>query len=392
MTGSDHKQVFPAFALGAALLLGACQHSVTLVEERFHSVKTAPLATKHAPSPRALQTAVWNGEGMLIWGGMPAKYDRDSRVDGAIYYPGSKRWYAIPKVEATTRYNHTAVWNGTHMIVWGGMDFNSHQRIGTGWSYDPEKERWHAVNDDDAPTPRSGHTAIWTGRYMIIWGGEDDNNVLGDGGVYDPEANTWGKVNPHGAPEARAYHTAVWTGSRMLVWGGLGAKGELSSGAAFDPQTNTWEAINAPGAPSGRLSHTAVWTGSKMIVWGGRKNSDHYLQDGGVYDPNTKTWTPTMVDKTTPSPRELHSAVWTGHEMLIWGGHDSEQVFGGGGAYKPDADSWRKIIDKDANGARTSHSAVWTGTEMLIFGGRAADGAFVTEKTGVTLKQKALQN
>ena len=39
------------------------------------------------------------------------------------------------------------------------------------------------------------------------------------------------------------------------------------SGCADD----TWTATTTTGAPDGRADHTAVWTGSEMIVWGGRR-------------------------------------------------------------------------------------------------------------------------
>ena len=35
------------------------------------------------------------------------------------------------------------------------------------------------------------------------------------------------------------------------------------------PCTDQWGATSTTNAPSGRDGHTAVWTGSEMIVWGG---------------------------------------------------------------------------------------------------------------------------
>ena len=52
-----------------------------------------------------------------------------------------------------------------------------------------------------------------------------------------------------------------------------------------------------------------VWTGSEMIVWGGLffDGSDHYLNSGGKYNPNTNTWTATSTanapDGRTFTPR-----------------------------------------------------------------------------------------
>jgi len=37
----------------------------------------------------------------------------------------------------------------------------------------------------------------------------------------------------------------------------------------YNPSTNTWMATATSNVPAARFDHTAVWTGSEMIVWGG---------------------------------------------------------------------------------------------------------------------------
>ncbi|MGZ7032256.1 MAG: hypothetical protein ACXVIJ_09815 [Thermoanaerobaculia bacterium] len=57
-----------------------------------------------------------------------------------------------------------------------------------------------------------------------------------------------------------------------------------------------------------------------MIIWGGRTNPlGPQFQDGFLYDPATNSWTLTRNDPTTPTGRELHTAVWTGTKMIVWG-------------------------------------------------------------------------
>src|SRR5256885_7553050 len=48
---------------------------------------------------------------------------------------------------------------------------------------------------------------------------------------------------------------------------------------------DTWTATNLTNAPIARYLHTAVWTGSEMIVWGGSNGSD--LDSGGKDTPPT---------------------------------------------------------------------------------------------------------
>ena len=49
------------------------------------------------------------------------------------------------------------------------------------------------------------------------------------------------------------------------------------------------------GAPEPRYYHTAVWTGSEMIIWGGYSFVG-YLNTGRRYDPATDSWTATSTD------------------------------------------------------------------------------------------------
>jgi hypothetical protein len=67
----------------------------------------------------------------------------------------------------------------------------------------------------------------------------------------------------------------------MLVWGGLGATSVVGDGAALDPTgTGAWTALSTMGAPSARYAHTAVWTGTEMIVWGGADATPVPVGDG----------------------------------------------------------------------------------------------------------------
>ena len=80
---------------------------------------------------------------------------------------------------------------------------------------------------------------------------------------------------------------------------------------------DTWTATSITNAPAARVDHTAVWTGSEMIVWGGYCRN--YLNTGGRYNPSTDNWTATSTINA-PAARAEHTAVWTGSEMIVWGG------------------------------------------------------------------------
>ena len=56
----------------------------------------------------------------------------------------------------------------------------------------------------------------------------------------------------------------------MIIWGGsLMVRTILNTGGRYNPSTDSLDPTSISNAPTARADHTAVWTGSEMIVWGG---------------------------------------------------------------------------------------------------------------------------
>ena len=342
-------------------------------------VNAMPVSRLEA-TPRSLHSSVWTGESMLVWGGLVNQEKENSATAGGIFYPETNHWYSIQRAEKGSRYYHTTVWSGDMLIAWGGVDAGTRDALGSGFRFNPSEEGWREVATKDAPSARSGHSAVWTGSQMLVWGGTNaDNNYVADGGLYDPMEDVWAKVATEGAPSPRGYHSALWTGKSMLVWGGGDQDKWLNTGGIYNAETKKWTPTSETGAPAARISHTAIWTGQKMIVWGGRSGEDQLLNDGAIFDPETNTWEALPAAPSTLRSRELHTAVWTGEEMIIWGGRHEEKILGDGAAYNPKTQTWRILKGKGRITARCEHTAVWTGKEMLIFGGKGPDNKLITK-------------
>jgi N-acetylneuraminic acid mutarotase len=325
-------------------------------------------ATAGPPDARDSHTVVWTGSEMIVWGG---GYSGGEWNTGGRYNPSTDAWTATSAANApTARSGHTAVWSGSEMIVWGGTD-NSGNYLDTGGRYNPGADSWTPASTTSAPTGRYRHAAVWTGSEMIVWGGSAGIfSLFNTGGRYNPNTDTWTATSTTNAPSARFAHTAVWTGSEMIVWGGIDFNGFFSNtGGRYNPNTDSWSITNTTNAPSARTAHTAVWTGSEMIIWGGFDGESlHFTNTGGRYDPGTNSWITTSID-IAPAPRALHSAVWTGSEMIVWGGSGDLGDLDTGGRYNPIMDSWTNTGDDNAPDGRANHTAVWTGSEMIIWGG-----------------------
>jgi N-acetylneuraminic acid mutarotase len=355
------------------ITIGICTPSATYTLPKIadgECIDDTWTATSGPPDSRRGHTAVWTGSEMIIWGGVGFGAYLNT---GGRYNPTTDNWTATSSTKApTARAVHTAVWTGSEMIVWGGYDGSTF--FDTGGRYNPTTDNWTATTNTNAPTARDYHTAVWTGSEMIVWGGyfyDGGYHYLNTGGRYDPSTDSWIVTSGTNAPQGRSEHSAVWTGTQLIVWGGYffdGAYHYLNTGSRYDPSTDAWTATTITNAPEARYFHTAVWTGDEMIVWGGQ-DYPTFLNTGGRYTPGTDSWT-TVSATSAPSVRAGHTAVWTGNEMIVWGGYD-ENFLNTGGRYTPGTNSWTATSTTNAPTSRELHTAIWSGSEMIVWGGEA---------------------
>ncbi len=369
---SDHTAVWT----GSLMLVWGGDSKPTPSGARYDPLTDTwkPIKLTGAPENTSLHTAVWTGTEMIIWGGR--SYLSGAALNaGGRYNPSTDTWASVSLSPTLgPRYSHTAVWTGSEMIVLGGRTVSTFPPP-AGSRYNPATDSWTPI-----PTPgwaaKTNHSAVWTGTRMLIWGGSEGGSLASpNGGAYDPASNSWSTITNQGAPPAALNHSAVWTGSRMIIWGGEGATGSnaRSTGGIYDPATDTWVPTSITGVPLPRARHRAVWTGTEMIVWGGNKSGTSVnYNSGGRFNPALNSWTPTNV-AAAPTPMASHTAIWTGSRMLVGGSHN-------GARYDPATDSWTPISLGSAGRFRSGHAAVWTGSLMLIWGG--SDGAFPVMNSG----------
>jgi hypothetical protein len=136
---------------------------------------------------------------------------------------------------------------------------------------------------------------------------------------------------------------------------------------------DSWTPTSTNNPPLARWLHTAIWTGIEMIVWGGDNLGN--LNTGGRYHPGTDSWTATSTSNA-PSARALHTSVWTGSEMIIWGGSDDSGYSNTGGRYNPMMDAWIPTTTLNAPPGRFRHTMVWSGSEVIIWGGDPGNSNF----------------
>jgi hypothetical protein len=224
------------------------------------------------------------------------------------------------------------------------------------------------------PAPRTASlmapVSVWTGHETLIYGLVTDTRTpYGNHGVllgYTPATGQWRRLARAPAPRmSENDQFAVWTGTEMLVFG-------LTS-AAYNPATNTWRRI----APANRplVGAARVWTGHQVIVWGGGCCGGA-SSTGVAYTPAANTWR-----ELPPSPLSARytTGVWTGTEVIIAGGSRPMRIAAGGpgtfadaAAYNPTTRTWRTLPPMPQ--PRWQATAVWDGTEALFPGGTLTNG------------------
>jgi hypothetical protein len=260
-------------------------------------------------------------------------------------------------------------WTGSRLFALGAAD--AWQSASDATLLDPSTGVWTPASAVGAPSPRQYGFSAWTGAEMFVWSGLS-NGDLADGGLYDPASDSWRPL-PAAPIAPRHLGTTVWTGTFVIVWGGQSLDSantvvSFNDGAKFDPLSNSWSPLALTGAPSPRSWPSAVWTGQQMIVWGGGLDATVPMGDGMAYDPVADVWTPISATGA-PAPRYAHAAVWTGAEMIVIAGLCAGPSYcRDGGRYDPATDSWTLFSIPAPDEYVTGTSAAWTGSRLLTWG------------------------
>ncbi len=276
------------------------------------------LSTFDSPVARSKHSAVWTGTEMLIWGGVNGS---GYLSDGKRFDPDLQLWSPMSAINApTARAGQTTVWTGTHLVIWGGV--NEDGLLADGSIYYPDTDTWENLPSSGAPVARQNATAVWTGDSIVVFGGTGVDGELSTGArltfsIGVPSA--WQVLSNTNAPNARSGHSMVWSGSAVLVFGGENSEGLLGDGFAYDPAGNSWSALSSNGAPTARREHSSVWIGSEMIVVGGNTESGT-SSNAFAYSPVDDSWR--SISGSALLARAESTVVWIGDELVVFGGID----------------------------------------------------------------------
>lgn len=198
----------------------------------------APLINEDPPAVavRAGHSMVYTGQTFLMWGGGSTAQPNGHTNGG--HYLLNTFWNTLTATgfPVLARISHSAVWTGSKMIMFGGQ--NNSITSQDGFIFDPTVNVFTQMTvAPNTPSNRAGHTAAWTGSHMLVWGGllqGITTSYYGDGRMYEYATTNWTTMTTTGAPAARAGHTAVWAGDAMIIWGGTSGPATFyNDGAVF---------------------------------------------------------------------------------------------------------------------------------------------------------------
>jgi len=217
-----------------------------------------------------------------------------------------------------------------------------------------------------------GVASVWTGRQMFVFGRSATIkqgahfNRMNIAAAYDPARNAWRRLSPPGPTSGFMDNDAVWTGKEVLVFG-------QGTRLGYNPRTNRWRRL--PHSPLLSIHDgygIVVWTGREMIGWGGGCCGDAF-SDGVAYNPTTNRW---RALAPTPLAGGHALGAWTRRELVLFVGNLNPDTgkpwparLARAAAYNPATDTWRRIAPLPA--PRGGASVVWDGHEILVVGGSA---------------------
>jgi N-acetylneuraminic acid mutarotase len=230
---------------------------------------------------------------------------------------------------------------------------------------------WRSLPPVQWPAGTMETVSAWTGSQMVVFGRAQPHppSSVDVAAAYSPTTRTWRRLSPLTGPSGnfQGHYSAFWTGTEVLIFGPFDFQ-------AYNPSTNHWRRLPAPPTAAGP-SGLVVWTGREMIYWGGGCCED-FLSTGAAFNPTTNTWRALASSPLAPS--QTPAGAWTGRELmiLVTGLGPEAKPFPArlarAAAYNPTTNTWRRIAPLPS--ARFGAVAVWDGRELLVAGGTTSSG------------------
>jgi N-acetylneuraminic acid mutarotase len=191
----------------------------------LNSSNPEKLSTKNQSlfPPRWGHTAILSKDDIILYGGFSIHLNQEYYYNDVISFnlPSQTFNEIKPNNSLPKRSNHSAILYNNQMIVHGGKDnvfvYNDTFSVNLQTNECVKLE----INSDDIPIERTYHTANVYKNWMIVFGGEVNNEVLDDIWAMDLNSNKWLKIPFNDKRlEPRSFHSAEFLGNKLYLVGG----------------------------------------------------------------------------------------------------------------------------------------------------------------------------
>lgn len=322
---------------------------------------------------RSQHGAAWTGTELIVWGGWAtrgaaANFEFFAAADGAAYDPATDAWRTIAASPLAGRSRPIMAWTGDELLVVGGFD-GQFQGLADAAAYDPLTDQWREL-------PRVPDAAV--GGYAWAWTGSELVVIAADGSAaaaYDPASDAWHELPTPPLPDDLYNMSATWTGTDVVAIAYPNGVSVMAVAASYDPQSDRWQEL--PESPIVALWGMAgpIWTGEEILAVS--RSLSTGIPDGvppdttyvAYFEPQDGTW---RTAGAQSAYQEVRATVWIGDRLV-----SSEAI------YDPSAEHW---LAPPEHPPRDLESPVWTGTEVLYWGGGPGGDALMRLNDGLAYR------
>jgi N-acetylneuraminic acid mutarotase len=245
----------------------------------------------------------------------------------------------VQKFTLGPRFSHASCAVDKTIYVFGGQRKGYLDDV---WAWDCAVDEWIGyAPKGKPPIARVQHTAVFTGSEVLVFGGYVENiaedNDLHALDVLNAEREfTWTQPEVRGAvPPKRYGHSATMVGTRMVLIAGQDSSAQLNDVWVLDCPSYTWTPIEPAGAlfiP--RALHSASHVpGHGVVVVGGFNRKTRNMKEvmalrlgeGGSATAEWVALKPSDPDGVF-KPRSQHRAVVQSQHLIIFGGFDGTRT------------------------------------------------------------------
>lgn len=377
-------------ALGAAVVVSRLVNDGTQAAAPPPTGTWTPLADGPLSARYGAQ-ALWTGEVMLIVGGTDtdpcppgascAAPERPPLTDGAVYDPAAQVWKQIADAPLPIGSADGAIVGNTLFLLvrdhtqapepppeflayhldedrWEQLDLHpstqqtpsleieaagsrlivypsSRDSGSPDLSFDPQSEQWEELPADPI-RPSLHRSYIWTGHEAVLLAADavDNPGSLGPNALraaaLDIESQRW-----RGLPDSEIVGSALYWAGNRIVSASLGTSdgGDINPwdrsyphGGMLDPAAGVWEPLPNPPTELGEAPGLSAGGGDSVV-----------FAEGYVLHVPSQTWT--QIGEPPVAIPNVTSTVWTGEQLLFWGGYRGEgpdaELLSDGWLWKP---------------------------------------------------------